>query len=50
MNQATNHPGAQAQNLHQGSTVAAIHAEPRMKDVDVRTVTHVGVKTSVDGP
>ena len=52
MNQATNqHPlGFQAQNLHQGPTVAAIHAEPRMKDVDVRIVTCAGMTTGDDGP
>ena len=27
-----------------------IHAEPRMKDVDVEIVTSAGVKTGDDGP
>ena len=56
MNKSTNQPlnqhppGAQAQNLHQGLTVAAIHAEPMMKDVDVGIVTRDGVTTGDDGP
>ena len=35
--------------MHEGPTIAAIHAEPRMKDVDVRIVTHAGMTTSDDG-
>ena len=36
--------------MHQGPTVTAIHAEPRMKDVDVGNVTHASVTTGDDGP
>ena len=36
--------------MHQGLTIAAIHAEPRMKDVDVGIVTRVGATTGDDGP
>ena len=50
MNQAMNQLGAQSWNLHQGLTVAAIHLEPRMKDVEVNIFTHVGVITGDDGP
>ena len=55
MNQSTNQSlnqnpsGTQAQNLNQGPTVAIIHAELRMKDVDVGIITPAGVKTSDDG-
>ena len=37
-------------NLNQGSIVATIQAEPRMKDVDVGIVTRVGATTRDDGP
>ena len=37
-------------NLNQGSIVATIQAEPRMKDVDVGIVTHAGATTGDDGP
>ena len=50
MNQATNQLVSQAQNLHQGTTIAAIHAGPRMKDVDVEIVTHSGTTNGDDGP
>ena len=56
MNQVTNQllnqhlSGAQAQNLSQEPTIVAIHAEPRMKDVNIGIVTHVGATTSDDGP
>ena len=45
-----NQLGIQSQNLHQGPIVAEIHAEPRMKDVDVRIVTRAGVTIGDDGP
>ena len=45
-----NQPGAQVQNLHQGSTVATIHPKPRMKDDHLRIVTRDGTKTGDDGP
>ena len=35
--------------MHQGLTVVAIDAKPRMKDVDVGIVTHAGATTSDDG-
>ena len=50
MNQATNQLGAQAHNFHQGPIVAEIHAEHRIKDVDVEIVTHAGATTGDDGP
>ena len=50
MNQATNQPRVQAQKLHQGSTVAAIHVEPRMKDADVGIVTRASMKIGDEGP
>ena len=50
MNQAANQSEAQSQNLHQGSIVAAIHAETRMKDVGVGIVTHADTTTGEDGP
>ena len=56
MNQAMNQPlnqhppGTQSQNLHQGTTVAATHVEPRIKDADVGIVTRAGVTTGDDGP
>ena len=48
MNQ--NPPLTQSQNLNQELTIATIHAEPKMKDVDVGIVTHADATTGDDGP
>ena len=43
-------PLNQSQNMNQGLTVATIESKPRMKDVNVGVVTHVGATTGEDGP